>query len=258
MDLMKITILGSGTSQGVPIISCDCEVCRSTDQKDKRLRTSILIETDDTTICVDAGPDFRYQMLRAGVKKLDAILITHQHKDHIGGLDDARPYIFIQKKPMTVYASPEAQEEIKREYSYAFANGNEKYPGTPTFNLIDINDSSIKINELVIEPIKLKHFTLTSYAFRIDKFAYVTDLSELSEEAFKKLQGVEYLVIEALRHEKHYSHISLSEAVDIAQRLNVKKAWFTHIGHSMGKASDVNPTLPDNMMLAYDGLEICI
>lgn len=258
MDLMKITILGSGTSQGVPIISCDCEVCRSTDQKDKRLRTSILIETDDTTICVDAGPDFRYQMLRAGVKKLDAILITHQHKDHIGGLDDARPYIFIQKKPMTVYASPEAQEEIKREYSYAFANGNEKYPGTPTFNLIDINDSLIKINELVIEPIKLKHFTLTSYAFRIDKFAYVTDLSELSEEAFKKLQGVEYLVIEALRHEKHYSHISLSEAVDIAQRLNVKKAWFTHIGHSMGKASDVNPTLPDNMMLAYDGLEICI
>lgn len=255
---MKITILGSGTSQGVPIISCDCEVCRSTDQKDKRLRTSILIETDDTTICVDAGPDFRYQMLRAGVKKLDAILITHQHKDHIGGLDDARPYIFIQKKPMTVYASPEAQEEIKREYSYAFANGNEKYPGTPTFNLIDINDSLIKINELVIEPIKLKHFTLTSYAFRIDKFAYVTDLSELSEEAFKKLQGVEYLVIEALRHEKHYSHISLSEAVDIAQRLNVKKAWFTHIGHSMGKASDVNPTLPDNMMLAYDGLEICI
>ena len=255
---MKITILGSGTSQGVPIISCDCEVCRSTDQKDKRLRTSILIETDDTTICVDAGPDFRYQMLRAGVKKLDAILITHHHKDHIGGLDDARPYIFIQKKPMTVYASPEAQEEIKREYSYAFANGNEKYPGTPTFNLIDINDSLIKINELVIEPIKLKHFTLTSYAFRIDKFAYVTDLSELSEEAFKKLQGVEYLVIEALRHEKHYSHISLSEAVDIAQRLNVKKAWFTHIGHSMGKASDVNPTLPDNMMLAYDGLEICI
>lgn len=255
---MKITILGSGTSQGVPIISCDCEVCRSTDQKDKRLRTSILIETNDTTICVDAGPDFRYQMLRAGVKKLDAILITHQHKDHIGGLDDARPYIFIQKKPMTVYASPEAQEEIKREYSYAFANGNEKYPGTPTFNLIDINDSLIKINELVIEPIKLKHFTLTSYAFRIDKFAYVTDLSELSEEAFKKLQGVEYLVIEALRHEKHYSHISLSEAVDIAQRLNVKKAWFTHIGHSMGKASDVNPTLPDNMMLAYDGLEICI
>lgn len=255
---MKITILGSGTSQGVPIISCDCEVCRSTDQKDKRLRTSILIETDDTTICVDAGPDFRYQMLRAGVKKLDAILITHQHKDHIGGLDDVRPYIFIQKKPMTVYASPETQEEIKREYSYAFADGNEKYPGAPAFNLIDIDDSLIKINELVIEPIKLKHFTLTSYAFRIDKFAYVTDLSELSEEAFKKLQGIEYLVIEALRHEKHYSHISLSEAIDIAQRLNVKRAWFTHIGHSMGKASEVNPTLPDNMMLAYDGLEICI
>lgn len=255
---MKVTILGSGTSQGVPIISCDCDVCRSNDKRDKRLRTSILIETDETTICVDAGPDFRYQMLRAGVKKLDAILITHHHKDHIGGLDDARPYIFIQKKPMTVYASPEAQEEIKREYSYAFADGDDKYPGAPTFDLIDIDDSLIKINELVIEPIKLKHFTITSYAFRIDKFAYVTDLSELSEEAFNKLQGVEYLIIEALRHEKHYSHISLSEAVDIAQRLNVKKAWFTHIGHSMGKASDVNPTLPNNMMLAYDGLEIYV
>lgn len=255
---MKITILGSGTSQGVPIISCDCEVCHSNDKRDNRLRASILIETEETTICVDAGPDFRYQMLRAGVKKLDAILITHEHKDHIGGLDDVRPYIFLQKKPMTVYASPKAQEEIKREYSYAFADKGDKYPGAPTFNLIDINDSPIKINELTIEPIKLKHFTLTSYAFRIGNFAYVTDLSELSEEAFKKLQGIEYLIIEALRHEKHYSHISLSEAIEIAQRLNVKKAWFTHIGHSMGKAADVNPTLPENMMLAHDELEIYV
>lgn len=255
---MKITILGSGTSQGVPIIACDCKVCHSNDKRDKRLRTSILIETEETTICVDAGPDFRYQMLKAGVKKLDAILITHSHKDHIGGLDDVRPYVFLQKKPMTVYASSEAQEEIKREYSYAFTNNDERYPGTPAFNLIDINDKLIKINELIIEPIKLEHFTLTSYAFRIGSFAYVTDLSELSEDAFNKLQGIEYLIIEALRHEKHYSHLSLSEAIEIAQRLNVKKAWFTHIGHSMGKAADVNPTLPENMMLAHDGLEIYV
>lgn len=253
---MKITVLGSGTSQGIPIITCDCEVCRSTDARDRRLRTSILIETNKTTICVDAGPDFRYQMLRANVKKLDAILITHEHKDHIGGLDDARPLIFVQKRPMIVYASREAQEEIKREYSYAFANEDERYPGVPTFDLIEITQEPIKINDLTIEPIKLKHYTLTSYGFRIGDFAYITDLSELSEEAFQKLIGIKYLIIEALRRKEHYSHINLSQAIEIAQRLNVKKAWFTHVSHEMGKTADVNQTLPENMTLAYDGLEI--
>lgn len=255
---MKITVLGSGTSQGIPIITCDCEVCRSTDARDRRLRTSILIETNKTTICVDAGPDFRYQMLRANVKKLDAILITHEHKDHIGGLDDARPLIFVQKRPMIVYASREAQEEIKREYSYAFANEDERYPGVPTFDLIEITQEPIKINDLTIEPIKLKHYTLTSYGFRIGDFAYITDLSELSEEAFQKLIGIKYLIIEALRRKEHYSHINLSQAIEIAQRLNVTKAWFTHVSHEMGKTADVNPTLPENMALAYDGLEIKI
>ena len=253
---MKVTILGSGTSQGIPIITCKCDVCHSNDPKDKRLRTSILIESDEATICVDAGPDFRYQMLRANVQKLDAILITHEHKDHIGGLDDARPFIFAKGEPMTVYASTEAQEEIKREYSYAFVNEDERYPGAPAFQLITIDGRSMKIKDLIIEPIELKHFTLKSYAFRIGNFAYVTDLSELSEEAFNKLQGVEYLIIEALGKKKHYSHINLEEAVDIAQRLNVKKAWFTHISHGMGRTADVNPTLPQNMMLAYDGLVI--
>ena len=255
---MKITILGSGTSQGIPIIGCNCEVCRSNDKRDNRLRSSILIETETSTICIDAGPDFRYQMLRANVKKLDAILITHEHKDHIGGLDDVRPFIFLQKAPMKVYASIKAQEEIRREYSYAFEHENTKYPGAPAFELINIDNNTIKVKELEIEPIKLKHFTLTSYAFRIGKFAYVTDLSELSEEAFNKLIGIEYLIIEALRHESHYSHLSLPEAIDIAQRLKVKKAWFTHIGHSMGKSSVINPTLPNNMMLAYDGLEFIV
>lgn len=259
MTNMKITILGSGTSQGVPVIGCDCEVCRSNDLKDKRLRTSALIQTDQTTICIDAGPDFRQQMLRENVKHLDAILITHHHKDHIGGLDDVRSFNFLQKISMPIYASPNAQEEIKREYSYAFVDKEELYPGAPTYNIIDIVDNKpIKINELTIEPIPLIHFKMLCYAFRIGNFAYVTDFNYMSEKSFEKLRGVEYLIIEALRHEKHYSHISLPEAIDIAQRLNVKKAWFTHISHSIGKADEVNKTLPSNMMLAYDGLRITI
>ena len=255
---MKVTILGSGTSQGIPIIMCNCEVCRSNDPKDKRLRTSILIETENTTICIDAGPDFRYQMLRANVQKLDAILITHEHKDHIGGLDDVRPFIFKQQKPITVYASTAAQKEIKREYSYAFVRHEDRYPGAPVFDLETINHQPITINDLIIKPIKLKHYTLTSYAFRIGNFAYVTDLSELPRRAYKELKGVEYLIIEALRHTPHYSHISLSEAIDIANMIGAKKVWFTHISHDMGKYADTNPTLPENMMLAYDGLEIII
>ena len=251
--MMKITILGSGTSQGVPVIGCNCDVCKSNDPKDKRLRTSVLIQTEQTTICVDAGPDFRQQMLRENVQHLDAILITHHHKDHIGGLDDVRSFNFLQNISMPIYASPESQEEIKREYSYAFVDKSELYPGAPTYNLIDIVD-----NELTIEPIPLTHLHMLCYAFRIGNFAYVTDFNYMSDESFDKLKGVEYLIIEALRKEKHYSHISLPEAIDIAKRLNVKKAWFTHVSHSMGKAVDVNKTLPSNMMLAFDGLSITI
>jgi phosphoribosyl 1,2-cyclic phosphate phosphodiesterase len=257
--MMKITILGSGTSQGVPVIGCNCDVCKSTDMRDKRLRTSILIQTEQTTICVDAGPDFRQQMLRENVQHLDAILITHHHKDHIGGLDDVRSFNFLQNISMPIYAAPVAQEEIKREYSYAFVDKSQLYPGAPTYNLIDIKDHKpIVINELTIEPIPLSHLHMLCYAFRIGNFAYVTDFNTMSDESFERLKGVEYLIIEALRHEKHYSHISLPEAIEIAQRLNVKKAWFTHVSHSMGRAVDVNKTLPQNMMLAYDGLQITV
>ena len=256
---MTITILGTGTSCGVPVVGCQCDVCQSTHPKDKRLRCSILVETEQTRLLIDAGPDFRQQMLRENVKHLDAILITHQHKDHIGGLDDVRSFNFLQNISMPIYASPEAQEEIKREYSYAFVDKSELYPGAPTYNLINIEvGRPIVINELTIEPIPLLHLKMLCYAFRIDNFAYVTDFHYISEQSLKKLEGVEYLIIEALRKEKHYSHISLPEAIEIAQKLNVKKAWFTHVSHSMGKAADVNKTLPSNMMLAYDGLSITI
>ena len=251
---MIITVLGSGTSQGVPVIGCTCPVCCSSDLRDKRLRTSILIQTDEVTVAVDAGPDFRYQMLRENVTHLDAVLITHEHKDHIGGLDDLRPFIFMNKKPMPLYVADTALPEIKREYSYAFEE--HPYPGAPTYEIHHLDETPFDLADLHIVPIRLKHFTLTSYAFRIGRFAYVTDLSEISDETIAKLQGVEYLIIEALGNKKHYSHLSLQESIDAAQRIGAKKTWFTHCSHSMGLAAEVNPKLPEGMMLAYDGLRI--
>ena len=253
---MIVTILGSGTSQGVPVIGCTCAVCQSQDFRDKRLRTSILIQTDEVTVVVDAGPDFRQQMLRENVTKLDAVLITHEHKDHIGGLDDLRPYIFMQHKPMTLYVDDTALPEIKREYSYAF--DEHPYPGAPTYDIHRLDETPFDIGDMHFIPIKLKHYTLTCYAFRIGIFAYVTDLSEISEEAIEKLQGVEYLIIEALQKKKHYSHLTLDEAIEVSRRVGAKKTWFTHCSHSMGLAADVNRELPEGMMLAYDGLKIKI
>lgn len=254
---MQITVLGSGTSQGVPVIGCKCPVCQSTDPRDKRTRTSILIRTDKVTVAVDAGPDFRQQMLREGIDHLDAVFITHEHKDHIGGLDDVRPYIFMQdNKPMPLFVDETSLPEIKREFSYAFSD--HLYPGAPTYDVHIIDETPFTFGDLYVEPIKLKHYTLTCYAFRIGKFAYVTDFNEISDEAMDRLRGVEYMIIEALGRHKHYSHINLEQAVQIATDLKVKKAWFTHCSHHMGKAVDVNAELPDNMMLAYDGLSFVI
>lgn len=250
---MIITVLGSGTSQGVPIIGCQCPVCQSTDPRDRRTRTSLLIRTDAVTVVVDAGPDFRQQMLREGVTHLDAVFITHEHKDHIGGLDDVRPFIFSQgNHPMPLYVSETALPEIKREFSYAFEE--HLYPGAPTYEVHLIDETPFDFGDLHVEPIRLKHYTLTSYAFRFGRFAYVTDLSEISDAAIDRLRGVEYLIIEALGRKKHYSHIDLEQAVQIAKELQVKRAWFTHCSHHIGKTIDVNAELPDNMRLAYDGL----
>ena len=253
---MIITVLGSGTSQGVPVIGCTCPVCQSKDPRDKRLRTSILIQTPQVTVAVDAGPDFRQQMLRENITHLDAVLITHEHKDHIGGLDDLRPYIFMNEKPMTLYVADTALPEIKREYSYAFEE--HPYPGAPTYDIHRLDETPFDLGDMHIIPIKLKHFTLTCYAFCIGRFAYVTDLSEITDDIICRLQGVEYLIIEALGNRKHYSHLSLEEAIDAAKRIGAKKTWFTHCSHRIGLAADVNRELPEGMMLAYDGLKINI
>lgn len=253
---MLITVLGSGTSQGVPVIGCQCPVCQSNDPRDKRLRTSILIQTEQVTVAVDAGPDFRQQMLREGVNRLDAVLITHEHKDHIGGLDDLRPFIFRQEKPMVLYVSDDALPEVKREYSYAFEA--HPYPGAPTYDIRKLDETPFDLGDLHIEPIRLKHFTLTCYGFRIGKFAYVTDLSEIPEGIVERLQGVDYLIIEALQKKKHYSHITLEEAIAVAKRINPKRTWFTHCSHSMGRYVDVCRELPDGMTLAFDGMKILV
>lgn len=257
--MIKITVLGCGTSQGVPVIGCGCEVCKSKDPRDKRTRTSIIVENESTAVCIDCGPDFRQQMLREGISHLDAVLITHHHKDHIGGLDDLRPLEFRQNISMPIYASEDAQEEIKREYSYAFVEKNELYPGAPTFDLHTIKDyQPITINDLIFTPIPMLHLKMLCYAFRIGRFAYVTDLSYISEEGIKAMRGVDYLIIEALHHEKHYSHINLEQAIALSQRIGAQNTWFTHCSHHIGLAAEINKTLPKGMELAYDGLQINI
>ncbi|MBU2466342.1 MAG: MBL fold metallo-hydrolase [Bacteroidetes bacterium] len=254
MNTVNVTILGCGTSQGVPVIACPCDVCNSPDLRDKRLRSSILIKSEKATVVVDTGPDFRQQMLREKVKTLDAVLITHSHKDHIAGMDDVRSFNFLSKKAMKVNASPADQAVIRTEFAYAF--GENKYPGVPKLDLIQLDEQPIIINDLKIQPIQVLHRHLSVYAFRIGPFAYITDANYISENAMKQLEGVEYLVIDALRKEKHISHFTLDEAIEVSRKIGARKTWFTHISHLMGKASDVNKNLPENMALAWDGMLI--
>jgi len=251
---MKITFLGSGTSQGVPMIACECEVCTSTNPKDKRLRSSILIETDDQTIIVDTGPDFRYQMLRAQVKKLDAVVFTHEHKDHVAGLDDVRGFNYIMKKSMQIYATENVQTALKRDFHYAF--GQNKYPGVPQLELNTITSLPFQIENLKLIPIQLKHYKMDVFGYRIGNFAYLTDANYIAEGEMKKLKGLDVLVINALQKTSHISHFTLDEALDVIGQLKPKKAYLTHISHRMGKYDDVSKELPENVELAYDGLVV--
>jgi len=251
---VKITFLGTGTSQGVPVIACDCNVCLSADPLDKRLRTSVLLETDENTLIIDAGPDFRQQMLREHITKLDAILLTHEHKDHIAGLDDVRAFNYKSQDAIDIYSEERVQKVIKKEFSYVFSEY--QYPGIPKMRLNPIPEHNFNIKNIPIIPVRVFHYRLPVYGFRIGNFAYITDANYIPEESKELLYGVKYLVINALRKEKHISHFSLREAIDFIREISPKKAFITHISHQMGLHVEVSKELPPEIMLAYDGLSL--
>ena len=253
---MKITLLGTGTSQGVPVIACNCETCLSGDLKDKRLRTSILIEEEEKVIIIDTGPDFRQQMLNNNVKKLDAVIFTHEHRDHIAGLDDIRAFNFIKNAAMDVYAENRVARALTYEFPYIFSD--KKYPGVPEINLQIIDNQEFNVNGIKIIPIRVMHFKLPVLGFRIDEFAYITDANYIAEEEKEKLYGVKYLIINALRREKHVSHFSLQQTLDIISELSPRRAYITHISHQMGLHEKLQMELPPGVFAAYDGLKIDI
>lgn len=251
---MRITLLGTGTSQGVPVIGCKCDVCQSSDPRDNRLRTSIMVETEGKTIVVDTGPDFRQQMLSENVDQLDAVLFTHEHKDHMAGLDDIRAFNFIQRKEMTVYASDRVQKALKRDYFYAFEE--KKYPGVPQIHLTDLHNEPFEVEGINIIPIEVMHFKLPVFGFRFGDFTYITDANYISRKEKEKIKGSKVMVINALRKTDHISHFTLDEAIDLVNELDVEVAYITHISHQMGLHKDVEKETPDNIHLGYDGLKI--
>jgi len=251
---VKITFLGTGTSQGVPVIACECATCLSEDPRDKRLRTSLLLEAGKNILLFDAGPDFRQQMLREHVRRLDAIILTHEHKDHIAGMDDVRAFNYKSQDAIDVYAEERVQEAIKREFAYVFSE--KRYPGVPKIRLNTIPPYGFTISDIEIIPIRVRHMQLEIYGFRVGNFAYITDASYVPEESKGKLYGVKYLVVNALRKQKHISHFNLREAIDFVREISPKRAFITHISHQMGLYEQVAAELPTDIMLAYDGLSL--
>lgn len=243
--------MGSGTSQGVPVIACGCAVCNSANTKDHRLRSSILVESPTTTVVIDSGPDFRQQMLKYNVKKLDAVLFTHEHKDHIAGLDDVRAFNFIQQSAVDIYGRDRVLEALKTEFHYAFTE--EKYPGVPLLNLIEIKNESFRIGDIDFNPVEVMHYKLPVFGFRINNFTYITDANFIDEPEMKKVAGSEVLMLNALRIQKHISHFNLEEAIEVAQKINASETHFTHISHLLGLHEAIEPGLPPKIRLAYDG-----
>ena len=254
MTTLKLTFLGTGTSSGVPMIACDCEVCNSPDKKDKRLRSSILVESENTTLVVDTTPDFRYQMLREKVKKMDAVLFTHPHKDHVAGLDDIKAFNYFQQQAINVYANDLTQRALKNEFHYIFAD--HKYPGVPDVILNDITDAPFMAGDISILPIKVWHLKMPVLGFRFGDLTYITDANRIDDEEKEKIKGSKFLILNALRHKEHISHFTVQQAIDLAKELEIPQAYFTHISHQLGLHEAVSKTLPEGCALAYDGLQI--
>ena len=253
---MKITFLGTGTSQGVPVIGCECEVCRSLDYRDKRLRVSVLLEIEGTSLVIDTGPDFRQQMLRERITKLDAVLLTHSHKDHIAGLDDVRAFNFLQEKGMPLYGTTSTLDQVKKEFYYAFET--QKYPGTPILNLKELTGGEFEIDGIKILPLPVQHLRMPVLGFRIGDFSYITDANFIPEETLSKLKGTKVLVLNALQKGKHISHFNLEEAIAQAGAIGAEQTYFTHISHKMGLHQSVSKELPEAVALAHDGLTVTL
>ena len=256
MNKAKLTFLGTGTSQGVPMIGCCCDVCKSTDSRDKRLRASVYVEYEGLKILVDAGPDFRYQMLRAGITSVDAILLTHNHKDHTGGLDDIRAFNYIEKRATHIYCERYVEDSLRMEYSYAFEEN--KYPGAPDWKIHMIDENPFLINGVEIIPIRGRHFRLPVLGYRFGNIAYCTDMNHIPEEEFEKLKGLDHFVINCVRKGRHISHFSLEGAIEVAEKVGAGHTWLTHISHQLPTFQELSDELPENIRPAYDGLSIGI
>lgn len=253
---MTITFLGTGTSQGVPVIACDCDVCRSIDYQDKRLRSSVHIQLDELNLVIDTGPDFRQQMLRERIQKVDAVLFTHEHRDHIAGMDDIRSFNFKHNMDMPAYAHPRVAERLRKEFDYVF--GESSYPGLPRINLVELNGSPFDVGGVPIIPIQVMHYKLEIYGFRIHDFTYITDAKTISDSEIEKIKGSRVVVLNALQRKEHISHMTLDQAVELATEIGAKQTYLTHISHYLGRHRDVQKDLPEGVDLAWDGLKVSI
>ena len=252
MSKTQLTFLGTGTSQGVPMIGCGCEVCKSTDPRDKRLRASVLVKHEGLRILVDAGPDFRQQMLRENVSHLDAILLTHNHKDHTGGLDDIRAFNYLEKKATQIYCEKYVEDSLRKEYSYAFEE--KKYPGAPEWDVHIIDHKPFTVNGVEIIPIRGRHFKLPVLGYRFGNIAYCTDMNHIPDEEYEKLQNLDHFIINCVRKGRHISHYSLEQAIEVAQKVGAKHSWLTHLSHQLPCYEDLKKELPEGILPAFDGL----
>lgn len=253
--MIRASILGSGTSQGVPVIACECHVCQSPDPKDKRLRSSLLLEVDGKNYVIDSGPDFRQQLLRAGIKNLEGILFTHEHKDHVAGLDDVRAFNYRQGKPMDIYCSERVEQALKREFHYVFSQ--ERYPGIPELSLHRIENKRFELFDgYEILPIEVMHYKMPVLGFRLRGLTYITDAKTVAREEIEKVKGTEVLIVNALHHSHHLSHFNLTEALEFIDRVEPQKAYLTHISHLFGRHEEIELILPPNVFPAFDGMQI--